>query len=195
MWYSLNLLEIIRSFLINWYNLTNCIEYNWGCRSFLSPYKDKNGELKWDGRFNSGVVTLNIPQIAILAKKNKKKFFKLLNERLELCKKALLWRHDRLLGVTSDVSPIHWQYGAIARLKPGEKIDKYLYDGYSTLSLGYIGIYEACMLMLNKSNTTDEGHKFALEIIQILRDHCDQWKKETNIGFSLYGTPKNLWVA
>lgn len=161
-----------------------------GCRSFLSPWKDpKSGKLKWEGRFNAGVVTLNLPQIALIAKGDMDVFNKLLEARLELCKQALLWRHDKLLGVTSDVSPLHWQFGGIARLKPGEKIDPYLYDGYSTLSLGYIGVYETTILMTGESNSTEKGHRFALSLVQTLRDHCDAWKEEYNIGFSLYSTP------
>ena len=124
-----------------------------GCRSFLSPWKDENGEYKWEGRFNQGVVSINLPQIGILAKGNEEKFWKLLDERLELCYEALMCRHKALEGVVSDVSPIHWQYGAIARLKKGETIDKYLHNGYSTMSLGYIGLYETTYLMKGCSQT------------------------------------------
>lgn len=160
-----------------------------GCRSFLSPWKDKNGNYKFDGRFNQGVVSINLPQIAIIAKGNQKVFDELLEKRLQLCKEALLFRHNLLLGTVSDVSPIHWQYGAIARLKKGEKIDKFLNSTYSTLSLGYIGVYEACLLMTGESNTTKKGNKWSLNLLQTLRDHCDKWKKETGLGFALYGTP------
>lgn len=160
-----------------------------GCRSFLSPWKDENGNYKFEGRFNQGVVSLNLPQIAIISEGDEEKFWKLLDERLELCKEALMCRHYALLGTVSDVSPIHWQYGGIARLKKGEKIDKLLYGGYSTMSLGYIGIYEMTKLMKGVSHTTPEGHEFALKVMKHLRVTTDKWKKETNIGFALYGTP------
>ena len=160
-----------------------------GCRSFLSPWKDENGNYKWEGRFNQGVVSINLPQIGILSGHDEEKFFKLLDERLELCKEALMCRHHALLGITSDISPVHWQYGAIARLEKGEKIDKLLKDGYSTLSLGYIGIYETTMLVKGVSHTTEEGEKFAVKLMKYLRKACDTWKKETNLGFALYGTP------
>lgn len=160
-----------------------------GCRSFLSPYKDENGEYKFEGRFNQGVVSINLPQIAIMASGNKEKFYKLLDERLELCFDACMCRHNALKGVTSDYSPIHWQYGAIARLKKGEKIDKYLYGNYSTMSLGYIGLYEVSKLMTGKSHTEKEGKEFVEELMKYLRKVVDGWKKDTNIGFALYGTP------
>ena len=160
-----------------------------GCRSFLSPWKDENENYKFEGRFNQGVVSINLPQIAIIADGDEDKFWKLLDERLELCKEALMCRHYALLGTTSDISPIHWQYGAIARLEKGEKIDKLLYGGYSTMSLGYIGIYEMTKLMKGVSHTTPEGHDFALKVMKYLRGATDKWKKETNIGFALYGTP------
>ena len=160
-----------------------------GCRSFLSPWKDEEGNYKFEGRFNQGVVSLNLPQIAIIADGDEEKFWKLLDERLELCFEALMCRHYALLGTASDISPIHWQYGAIARLKKGEKIDKLLYGGYSTISLGYIGIYEMTKLMKGVSHTEPEGHDFAIKVIQYLRDTAARWKKETNIGFALYGTP------
>ena len=160
-----------------------------GCRSFLSPWKDENENYKFEGRFNQGVVSINLPQIAIIADGDEDKFWKLLDERLELCKEALMCRHYALLGTTSDISPIHWQYGAIARLEKGEKIDKLLYGGYSTMSLGYIGIYEMTKLMKGISHTTPEGHGFALKVMKHLRETTDKWKKETNIGFALYGTP------
>ncbi len=160
-----------------------------GCRSFLSPWKDENGNYKFEGRFNQGVVSINLPQVAIVAEKDEEKFWSLLDERLELCKEALLCRHEALLGTTSDISPIHWQYGAIARLKKGEKIDKYLNSCYSTISLGYIGIYETTMLMRGVPHTEPEGEKFALKLMHHLRDKVDTWKKETGLGFALYGTP------
>ena len=160
-----------------------------GCRSFLSPWKDENGNYKFEGRFNQGVVSINLPQVAIIADGDEDKFWKLLDERLELCKEALMCRHYALLGTHSDISPIHWQYGAIARLQKGEKIDKLLYGGYSTISLGYIGIYEMTKLMKGVSHTTPEGHDFALRVMKHLRETTDRWKKETNIGFALYGTP------
>ena len=160
-----------------------------GCRSFLSPYKDEKGEYKFEGRFNQGVVSINLPQIAIMASGNKEKFYKLLDDRLELCFDACMCRHNALKGVTSDYSPIHWQYGAIARLKKAEKIDKYLYGNYSTMSLGYIGLYEVSKLMTGKSHTEKEGKEFVEELMKYLRKVVDGWKKDTNIGFALYGTP------
>ena len=160
-----------------------------GCRSFLSPWKDENGNYKFEGRFNQGVVSINLPQIGIIADGDEDKFWKLLDERLEICKEALMCRHYALLGTKSDISPIHWQYGAIARLEKGEKIDKLLYGGYSTLSLGYIGIYEMTKLVKGVSHTTPEGKEFALKVMKYLKDTVAKWKKETNIGFALYGTP------
>ena len=166
-------------------NVFSCM----GCRSFLSPWKDENGNYKWEGRFNQGVVSLNLPQIGILAKGNEEKFWSMLDERLDLCYEALMCRHNALLGVTSDVSPVHWQYGAIARLKKGEKIDPLLKDGYSTISLGYTGLYEVTKLMTGKSHTEPEGEEFALRVMNRLRKACDTWKEETGLGFGLYGTP------
>ena len=166
-------------------NVFSCM----GCRSFLSPWKDESGNYKWEGRFNQGVVSLNLPQIGILAKGNEEKFWSMLDERLDLCYEALMCRHNALLGVTSDVSPVHWQYGAIARLKKGEKIDPLLKDGYSTISLGYIGLYEVTKLMTGKSHTEPEGEEFALRVMNRLRKACDTWKEETGLGFGLYGTP------
>lgn len=160
-----------------------------GCRSFLSPWKDKDGNYKFEGRFNQGVVSINLPQIGIVAEGNEEKFWKELDERLEICHEALMCRHYALLGTTSDVSPIHWRYGAIARLEPGEKIDKLLKDGYSTISLGYIGIYELTKLIKGVSQTTKEGEEFALKVMNYLRDTVDRWKKESGLGFGLYGTP------
>ena len=160
-----------------------------GCRSFLSPWKDENGNYKFEGRFNQGVVSINLPQIGILSEGDEDKFWKLLDERLEICKEALMCRHYALLGTKSDISPIHWQYGAIARLDKGEKIDKLLYGGYSTLSLGYIGIYEMTKLVKGVSHTAPEGKQFALKVMKYLKDTVAKWKKETNIGFALYGTP------
>ena len=160
-----------------------------GCRSFLSPWKDENGNYKFEGRFNQGVVSLNLPQCGILARGDEKKFWQILEERLQLCYEALMCRHNALMGVTSDVSPVHWQYGAIARLEPGEKIDKYLLDGYSTISLGYIGLYEVTKLVKGVSHTDPVGTEFAVKIMKTLREHCEKWKKETGLGFGLYGTP------
>ena len=160
-----------------------------GCRSFLSPWKDENGNYKFEGRFNQGVVSINLPQIGIIADGDEEKFWKLLDERLELCKEALMCRHYALLGTHSEISPIHWQYGALARLKKGETIDKLLYGGYSTISLGYIGIYELTKLMKGVSQTEPEGHDFALKVMKHLNEATQRWKKETNIGFALYGTP------
>ena len=160
-----------------------------GCRSFLTPWKDDNGNYKFEGRFNQGVVSLNLPQMGIVARGDEAKFWKFFDERLELCYEALMCRHTALEGPTSDVSPIHWQYGAIARLEKGEKIDKLLHGGYSTLSLGYIGLYEVTKLMTGVSHTTPEGEEFALKVMNHLRSATDRWRKETGIHFSLYGTP------
>ena len=160
-----------------------------GCRSHLSPWKDENGNYKWYGRFNQGVVSLNLAQIGIIAREDPEIFWDLLDERLDLCKRALLKRHELLKGTLSDVSPIHWQHGAIARLKKGETIDKLLHDGYSTLSLGYVGMNELCYAMLGVSHTTPEGEKFALNVMKHMKAKCDQWKTETGLGFGLYGTP------
>jgi ribonucleoside-triphosphate reductase len=166
-------------------NVFSCM----GCRSFLSPWKDENGNYKWEGRFNQGVVSLNLPQIGILAKGDEEKFWSILEERLQLCYDALMCRHRALEGVTSDVSPIHWQYGAIARLKKGEVIDPLLHNGYSTISLGYIGLYELTMLMKGVSHTDPVGEEFALRVMNRLRAACDKWKADTGLGFGLYGTP------
>ena len=160
-----------------------------GCRSFLAPWKDENGNYKFEGRFNQGVVSINLPQIGILSGGDEEKFWKLLDERLALCFEAIMCRHNALLGVRSDVSPIHWQYGAIARLGKGEKIDKYLFGGYSSISLGYIGLYEMTKAVKGCSHTTPEGKDFALRVMKHLRETCNRWRAETNIGFALYGTP------
>ncbi|MDU4938175.1 MAG: anaerobic ribonucleoside-triphosphate reductase [Clostridium sp.] len=160
-----------------------------GCRSHLSPWKDGNGDYKWYGRFNQGVISLNLPQIGIIANGDMELFWELMDQRLALCKEALITRHNMLLGTVSDVSPIHWQHGAIARLEKGEAIDKLLNEGYSTLSLGYVGIHEMVQAMLGVSHTTPEGEKFALEVMNHMKDACDEWKNETGLGFGLYGTP------
>lgn len=166
-------------------NVFSCM----GCRSFLTPWKDENGDYKFEGRFNQGVVSLNLPQIGIIAEGNEEVFWQLLEERLALCFEALMCRHTALEGTISDVSPIHWQYGAIARLKKGEVIDKLLHNGYSTISLGYIGLYEVTKLMKGVSHTEPRGTEFALKVMNRLREACDTWKRETGIGFGLYGTP------
>jgi len=160
-----------------------------GCRSFLAPWKDENGNYKFEGRFNQGVVSINLPQIGILSGGDEDKFWKLLEERLNLCFEAIMCRHNALLGIHSDVSPIHWQHGALARLGKGETIDKFLFGGYSSISLGYIGIYEMTKAVKGCSHTTPEGKDFALRVMRHLRETCDRWKRETNIGFALYGTP------
>ena len=160
-----------------------------GCRSHLSPWKDENGNYKWYGRFNQGVISLNLVQVALTANKDMDKFWEILDERLELCREALIVRHNLLKGVISDVSPIHWQHGGIARLKKGEKIDHLLENGYSTLSLGYVGVYEMTQAMLGVSHTTKEGEQFALKVMHHLNDACQKWKEETGLGFGLYGTP------
>lgn len=166
-------------------NVFSCM----GCRSFLSPWKDENGNYKFEGRFNQGVVSINLPQIGILAKGNEEVFWKLMDERLQLCFEVLMCRHNALKGTLSDVSPIHWQYGAIARLDKGEKIDPLLYGGYSTMSLGYIGLYEVTKLMKGVSHTDPVGEEFALRVMNHMKEATDRWRDETNIGFSLYGTP------
>ncbi|MBS7149352.1 MAG: anaerobic ribonucleoside-triphosphate reductase [Intestinibacter bartlettii] len=160
-----------------------------GCRSHLSNWKDENGNYKWYGRFNQGVVSLNLVQVALTANKDMDKFWEVLDERLSLCREALMVRHNLLLGTSSDISPIHWQHGGIARLEKGEKIDPLLKNGYSTLSLGYVGIYEMTQAMLGVSHTTKEGEEFALKVMNHLKGACDSWKAETGLGFGLYGTP------
>ena len=160
-----------------------------GCRSFLSPWKDANGNYQFEGRFNQGVVSLNLPQIGILSKGDEDAFWKLLDQRLQLCFEALMCRHNALKDVRSDSSPIHWQYGAIARLPKGAPIEPLLYGGYSSISLGYIGLYEVTKLMKGVSHTDPQGQAFALRVMDRLRKACNDWKKETNIGFALYGTP------
>ncbi|WP_282926545.1 anaerobic ribonucleoside-triphosphate reductase [Helcococcus kunzii] len=159
-----------------------------GCRSFLSPWKNEKGEYVFDGRFNMGVVSLNLPQIAILSNGSEEQFFKILDKRLRLVKRALLIRYELLKGATSEVSPIHWQYGAITRLGKGEKIDDYLENGYSTLSIGYIGLYEASKLITGESHTKG-GKNFGLKVMKKLREATDKFKEETGLGFALYGTP------
>lgn len=166
-------------------NVFSCM----GCRSFLSPWKDEDGNYKFEGRFNQGVVSINLPQIGIIAAGDEGKFWELLDERLELCYEALMCRHNALKGVKSDTSPVHWQYGAIARLGKGEVIDKYLYGGYSTISLGYIGIYEMTKLMKGVSHTDPVGREFAFRVMNYMNAKCRQWKEETGLGFALYGTP------
>ena len=178
-----------------------------GCRSFLTPYLDENGEPKYYGRFNQGVVTINLPDVGLSAKQRmitegityvddaqwaevqERFFWEIFEERLELCHRALRLRHERLLGTLSDASPIHWQNGALARLEKGETIDKLLYGGYSTLSLGYAGLYECVKAMTGKSHTDDEAKPFALAIMQHMNDKCKEWKEAENIDYSLYGTP------
>ena len=160
-----------------------------GCRSFLSPWKDENGNYKWEGRFNQGVVSINLPQIGIISGQDEEKFWPLLEERLSLCFEALMCRHHALEGTLSNVSPIHWQYGAIARLDKNEPIDKLLHDGYSTISLGYIGLYEVTKLVKGVSHTDPKGLDFALRVMKRLRAACDSWKENTGIAFGLYGTP------
>lgn len=160
-----------------------------GCRSFLTPYVDENNKPKYYGRFNQGVVTVNLVDIACSSEKDVKKFWKIFDERMELCHRALQTRHNRLKGTTSDVAPILWQYGALARLKKGEKIDKLLYGGYSTISLGYAGLWETVYYMTGKKLTDPEGTKFGLEVMEKLNEYTGKWKKAENIDYSLYGTP------
>lgn len=160
-----------------------------GCRSFLAPWKDENGEYKFEGRFNQGVVSINLPQIGIVAKGNEDVFWRLLDERLKLCYEALMCRHEALKQVTSDVSPIHWQHGAIARLPKHASIEPLLYGGYSSISLGYIGLYELTWLMKGCSHTDPNGEEFARAVMEHLKAKVKEWKEKTNIGFALYGTP------
>ena len=160
-----------------------------GCRSFLTPYVDENGKPKYYGRFNQGVVTINLVDVALSSGGDKDKFWEVFDERLELCHRALMYRHNRLKGTLSDAAPILWQYGALARLKKGETIDKLLYGGYSTISLGYAGLYECVKYMTGKSHTDEEAKPFALSVMQHMNDKCKEWKQEHNIDFSLYGTP------
>ena len=160
-----------------------------GCRSFLTPYVDENGKPKYYGRFNQGVVTINLVDVALSSGGDKDKFWEVFDERLELCHRALMYRHNRLKGTLSDAAPILWQYGALARLQKGETIDKLLYGGYSTISLGYAGLYECVKYMTGKSHTDEEAKPFALSVMQHMNDKCKEWKAEHNIDFSLYGTP------
>lgn len=160
-----------------------------GCRSFLMPYYDKDGKPKFYGRLNQGVVTLNLPDIALSSGGNFDKFWEIFDERLSLCYRALMIRHNSLKGVKSDVAPILWQHGAIARLKPGETIDKFLYNDYSSISLGYAGLYECIHYMTGKSQLDKAGHDFGIQVMQRLNNACDEWKRQTRIGFSLYGSP------
>ena len=162
----------------------------WGCRSFLTPYVDpKTNEPKYYGRFNQGVVTINLPDVGLSADHDFDKFWDIFETRLELCHRALRLRHERLKGTLSDASPIHWQHGALARLAKGETIDRLLYNGYSTLSLGYAGLYECVKAMTGKSHTDPEAKDFALAIMQKMNDKCAEWKAAENIDYSLYGTP------
>ena len=160
-----------------------------GCRSFLTPYVDENGKPKYYGRFNQGVVTINLVDVALSSGGDMGKFWKIFDQRLDLCYRALMCRHERLKGTLSDVAPILWQYGALARLKKGEPIDKLLYGGYSTISLGYAGLYECVKYMTGKSHTDKEATPFALEVMQHMNDACAEWKAKENIDFSIYGTP------
>ncbi len=166
-------------------NVFSCM----GCRSFLSTWQDEKGNYKWEGRFNQGVVSLNLPQIGIIAKGDEEVFWPLLEERLSLCFEALMCRHHALEGTLTNVSPIHWQHGAIARLEKGQTIDTLLHGGYSTISLGYIGLYEVTKLMKGVSHTAPEGEEFALKVMNRLREATDTWKRNTGIAFGLYGTP------
>ena len=167
----------------------NCFP-NMGCRSFLAPWKDEQGNYKFYGRFNQGVVTINLPDVAFSSEGNMDKFWNVLEDRCELCHRALMLRHKRLLGTSSDVAPILWQDGALARLNQHEPIDKLLFGGYSSISLGYAGLYECVKYMTKQSHSNnDKGHSFGIEIMQYLNNKCEQWKKQDNLGYSLYGSP------
>lgn len=167
----------------------NCFP-NMGCRSFLAPWKDEQGNYKFYGRFNQGVVTINLPDVAFSSEGNMDKFWNILEDRCELCHRALMLRHKRLLGTSSDVAPILWQDGALARLNQHEPIDKLLFGGYSSISLGYAGLYECVKYMTKQSHSNnDKGHSFGIEIMQYLNNKCEQWKKQDNLGYSLYGSP------
>ena len=176
------------------------MEHIWGCRSFLTPWRTEEnpskalnyveGKGKYYGRFNQGVVTINLPDVALSSGGDMDEFWKIFNERLELCHKALQCRHERLSGTVSDAAPILWQHGALARLDKGEKIDKLLHDGYSTLSLGYAGLYECVKYMTGHSHTDNGvGKEFGLSVMQHLNDKCNEWKAEENIDYSVYGSP------
>lgn len=167
----------------------NCFP-NMGCRSFLAPWKDEQGNYKFYGRFNQGVVTINLPDVAFSSEGNMDKFWDILEDRCELCHRALMLRHKRLLGTSSDVAPILWQDGALARLNQHEPIDKLLFGGYSSISLGYAGLYECVKYMTKQSHSNnDKGYSFGIEIMQYLNNKCEQWKKQDNLGYSLYGSP------
>lgn len=159
------------------------------CRAFLSPYKDENGKFKWWGRFNMGLTSINLADAGLSANKDLNKFWEILDSRLELCKESLLLRYKKLENTSSDVAPILWQYGAIARLNKHEPITKLLQNGYGTITLGYMGVYECVMALIGESNTTQNGKKLALEIVQHLKDKVLEWKAEYKLGFALYGTP------
>ena len=160
-----------------------------GCRSCLSPWKDENGNYKFYGRFNQGVVTINLVDVALSSGGDVDKFWEIFDNRLKLCYDALMCRHERLKGTLSDAAPILWQYGAISRLKKGEPIDKLLYGGYSSISLGYAGLCECVRYMTGKSHTDPSATPFAIKIMEHMNEACERWKKETNIGFGIYGTP------
>lgn len=159
------------------------------CRSFLSPYRDENDKPKYYGRLNCGVVTLNLVDAGLSANGDLNSFWKILEERAELCHKALKIRHNRLIDTPSDVAPILWQHGALARLEPGEKINKYLFNNYSTLSLGYAGLWECVMSLIGKKLTEPEGRELGLKIMKKLNEYTDKWKEAENIGYSIYGSP------
>ena len=166
--------------------------YSHNCRSFLTVEDSQlnpDGSHKFYGRFNQGVVTINLVDVACSSYGDMDKFWEILDERLELCHRALRLRHERLLGTPSDVAPILWQHGAIARLKEGELIDKLLYNGYSTISLGYAGLCEMCYYMIGETHTSKKGEEFALKVMQRLNDKCNEWKAAENISYSVYGTP------
>lgn len=181
--------DYISEKIIKKYKEGNCFPCM-GCRSFLSPYKDENGNYKFYGRLNQGVVTLNLVDVALSSEGDFEKFWDLMEQRTELCHKALLCRHKRLEGTLSDVAPLLWQYGAFARLEKGEKIDKLLHNGYASISLGYAGLYECVKYMTGKSHIdSQEGHDFGIKVMQFMNDKCDQWNREHYIGFSIYGSP------
>jgi ribonucleoside-triphosphate reductase len=167
-----------------------------GCRSFLTDWKDpETGEWKYEGRFNKGVVSINLPQVGLACGGDPELFWETLDQRLEICHEALLCKYELLKGTPASMSPIHWQHGGLARLDANDTIDSLLEGGYSTISLGYIGLYELTQIIMGCSHTAPEGKEFALSVIKYMKEKCNDWNQQKNLGFGLYGTPKFSWVA